>query len=389
MRTNKPIKGRIYRVTERAVLLCCAIILVVSCIPYDKNNFAILQDRGDFKNSHDVHTSRKPVKVVIVTHFELGDDEGDQPGEFQFWKTRRNLSERYEFPQSHHDLFYNPNSQILGIVTGMGTAKSASAIMALGLDQRFDLTKSYWLIAGIAGIDPEDASIGSVAWSSFLVDGDLGFEIDSREIPEDWETGFFPLFSKGPYDPNRPRPIGEVYQTNMGFRDWAFELSKNTDLKDTIELDETRDLYENFPYAQRPPFVLRGGHIAAMTFWHGKLKNDWANKWVSYWTGGMTDFVTSAMEDTGTYQSLAFLHNAGKVDKNRLLVLRAGSNYTMQPESRSAVENLLSEGDGDEYSGLEAALENLYRVGSVVIDELLVNWSLYENKIPTTESLHR
>ena len=103
MRTNKPIKGRIYRVTERAVLLCSAITLVVSCIPYDKNNFAILQDRGDFKNSHDVHTSRKPVKVVIVTHFELGDDEGDQPKKFQFWETRRNLSERYEFPQSHHD----------------------------------------------------------------------------------------------------------------------------------------------------------------------------------------------------------------------------------------------------------------------------------------------
>ena len=61
----------------------------------------------------------------------------------------------------------------------------------------------------------------------------------------------------------------------------------------------------------------------------------------------------------------------------------------MQPESRSAVESLLSEGEGDEYSGMEAALENIYRVGSVVIDELLVNWPLYENKIPTTESLPR
>ena len=47
----------------------------------------------------------------------------------------------------------------------------------------FDLSQAYWLVTGIAGIDPEDASIGSVAWSSFLVDGDLGHEIDAREIP--------------------------------------------------------------------------------------------------------------------------------------------------------------------------------------------------------------
>ena len=126
-----------------------------------------------------------PVKAVIVTMFEIGQDEGDKPGEFQFWKERRNLDTEFSFPHSHHNLFYNPDSQILGMVTGIGTAKSTSAVMALGLDERFDLSKAYWLIAGIAGIDPEDASIGSVAWSSYLVDGDLGYQIDSREIPKD------------------------------------------------------------------------------------------------------------------------------------------------------------------------------------------------------------
>ncbi|MCY3794038.1 MAG: purine nucleoside permease, partial [Gammaproteobacteria bacterium] len=142
-----------------------------------------------------------PVRVVIVTMFERGADEGDEPGEFQFWKERRNLDQRFAFPHSHHDLYYNADSQILGMVTGVGTAKSATATMALGLDPRFDLRQAYWLVAGIAGIDPEDASVGSAVWSAYLVDGDLGYEIDAREIPEDWDFGFFARRTRFPFDP--------------------------------------------------------------------------------------------------------------------------------------------------------------------------------------------
>jgi purine nucleoside permease len=149
--------------------------------------------------------AKLPVKVVVVTMFERGEDEGDEPGEFQFWKERRDLDQRFEFPHSHHDLFYNPESQILGIVTGVGTAKAASSTMALGLDPRFDLTRAYWLVAGIAGIDPEDASIGSAAWSAYLVDGDLGHEIDVREIPDDWPFGYFARRTQRPFPHARCR----------------------------------------------------------------------------------------------------------------------------------------------------------------------------------------
>lgn len=84
-----------------------------------------------------------PVRVVIVSLFEIGEDSGDKPGEFQLWKERRHLDTRIPFPQSHHDLYYNPDTQILGMVTGMGNIKSATATMALGLDQRFDLSHAY------------------------------------------------------------------------------------------------------------------------------------------------------------------------------------------------------------------------------------------------------
>jgi purine nucleoside permease len=321
-----------------------------------------------------------PVKIVLVTMFERGADEGDAPGEFQFWKERRDLDQRIAFPQAHHDLFYNPQSQILGLVTGVGTAKAAASTMALGLDPRFDLSKAYWLVAGIAGIDPEDASIGSAVWSAYLVDGDLGHEIDPREIPEDWEFGYFARRTQRPFDTNKPEPNGEMFLINTGLRDWAYALTKDVELPDAAGLAETRAAYTEHPNARKPPFVLTGGHIAALTFWHGAMMNEWANRWVSYWSDGNTDFVTSAMEETGTYLSISYLHEAGRVDKNRFMVLRAGSNYTMQPPGVSAAENLLRENDG--YAGFDAALESLYLVGSVVVDEILDNWEQYVDAVP-------
>ena len=49
--------------------------------------------------------SQLPVKIVIVTMFEIDEDLGDAPGEFQFWRERRNLFQKLDFPHSHHDLF--------------------------------------------------------------------------------------------------------------------------------------------------------------------------------------------------------------------------------------------------------------------------------------------
>ena len=330
----------------------------------------------DFENTQ----KPLPVKVVIVTMFEIGEDVGDRAGEFQLWKERQGLNVQIAFPHSHYDLFSNNVTQVLGIVTGIGTAKSASAIMALGLDSRLDLSNAYWIIAGIAGIDPEDASIGSAVWSSYLVDGDLAHEIDPREMPSNWDFGYFARNTTSPFDPNKPAPTGEMFVANENLRDWAFDQTKDIVLPDTRSLEETRMLYTEHTNAKKPPFVLKGGHIAAMTFWHGEILNEWANRWVAYWTNGKTDFVTSAMEDTGTFQSLEYLDRIDRVDKDRVMVLRAGSNYTMQPPNMTAAENLLRENKG--FAGLEAALESLYAVGSNVLEEIVENWDTYKDSIP-------
>jgi purine nucleoside permease len=325
-----------------------------------------------------------PVKVVIVTMFEIGTDDDAQAGEFQLWKERRQLDQVLPFGGSH-DLHYDPESGILAMVTGIGTAKSASSVMMLGMDPRFDLSKAYWLVAGIAGFDPEDASIGSAAWASYAVDGDLAHEIDPREMPTDWPFGYFARETKKPFDPDKPQPTGEMFALNADLTEWAYQLTKDIVLPDLPSLQATRDLYTEHPNARKPPFVLKGDNLAALTFWHGTVMNDWANQWVDYWTEGKGEFVSSAMEETGTLQAMEFLQNAGRVDKQRVMVLRTASNYTMQPPGLTAAENLLKENEG--YAGLDAALESAYIVGSKVIDTLLADWDTYATRLPTTADI--
>ncbi|MGD1946069.1 MAG: hypothetical protein ACFB0A_07370 [Croceivirga sp.] len=323
-----------------------------------------------------------PVKVVVVTMFELGEDMGDRPGEFQNWVSRFPLNDTILFPLGYRNLRYNKDKQVLGVVTGIGTARAAATIMALGSDPRFDFSKAYWVVAGISGVDPLDASVGSAIWAEWIVDGDLAHEIDARETPKEWETGYIPLRKSQPFElPRQKDNEGVVYHLNGELVDWAYSLTKDLALEDNDVLAKFRGLYSGFPNAQRPPKVLKGAQLAAMTYWHGALMNDWANKWVDYWSNGQANFMTSAMEETGTLQSLTFLSNAGEVDFDRVLVLRTASNYTMQYEGITAAESLSGEKlAAGGYTAFIPSLEAAYVVGSKVVNELINNWDVYKDK---------
>ena len=321
-----------------------------------------------------------PVKVVVVAMFERGADSGDDPGEFQYWVEREPLDRVLPFPQGGRDLRLNSRG-VLGMVTGVGTAKAAASIMALGLDPRFDLSHAYWLVAGIAGADPKDASLGSAAWAEWVVDGDLAHEIDAREIPAGWRTGYVPLRKSKPFEqPHIEENMGSAFHLNPQLVDWAFRLTAKTELPDNDQMRARREAYTQAP-ARRAPFVLKGDTISAMTFWHGRLLSDWANSWVAYHTGDKGNYVTCAMEDTGTLQSLTLLAKAGKVDVNRVLVLRTVSNFD-QPQPGVSAADSLAETKIGKYAGYIPALEAAWRVGHTVVDELIKHWDRYRDQVP-------
>jgi purine nucleoside permease len=321
-------------------------------------------------------------KVVVVAMFEIGEVTGDRPGELQLWVERERLDRVVEVPGAPHPVRLNADGSVAAILTGVGNTNAAAAVMALGLDPRFDLRRTYWLVAGIAGVDPADASLGSAAWARFVVEGDLAHEFDAREIPPDWPTGFVPLGKRRPYElPRAALRPGQVFELDEALVAWAYALTKDTPLPDSAGLQGLRARYAGVPAATRPPSVLRGDAMASSTFWHGAHLNTWANAWLRYYTDGRANYVMTAMEDTGTLRALELLGKAGRCDPRRALVLRTASNYDSPWPGASAVESLNSEAPGT-FSGLLPALEAAHAVGVRVVRELLAGWDRYETVPP-------
>ncbi|MEM7225686.1 MAG: purine nucleoside permease [Pseudomonadota bacterium] len=318
-----------------------------------------------------------PVRVVVVTMIAEWGDRPGRPGELKRWVEDYPLPEVLDFPIGNRNLHYSPDRQVLAVNTGLGTARAATSVTALGLDPRFDLSKAYWIVAGIAGANPKTATVGAAVWAEWVVDGDLAHEIDAREIPPDWPTGYTPLSLTTPYqlpvpDWNR----GTVYRLNPMLVDWAYGLTKDIALPDSPSLAAWRAKYARYPAAQKAPHVLRGDTLSASTFWHGTLFNDWAEDWVSYWTKGAGTFATSAMEDTGTMAALTHLAKAGRVDLDRVLILRTTSNFTTQHAGTTAAQSLADEGRGQ--SARVPAVNAAFAVGRVVVDALVDGWARYE-----------
>jgi purine nucleoside permease len=321
-----------------------------------------------------------PVRAVIVATFEIGADTGDVPGEFQFWVEREHLDEVVDFPGGVHPLRTNKDHTIIGMLSGTTLVNATASMMALGLDPRFDLTHAYFLINGIAGVDPQIASLGSAAWANYVVN-DVAREIDPRDAPADWPYGILPVGAPAPNPPSMqdvPWFASDLYPLNTRLTAWAYAQTKDLKLADDPKVAEFRMGYTGFPNAQKPPFVLIGDSFASDYFWHGKIMTQFARDWVRLQTGGKGTFAMTEMEDAGFMNAIGRLGTMHRVDPNRVMVLRTSSNYSEPRPGHTAVESIL-EGT---HLGTRIALESAYLCGNTVLQKILTNWDVMYAKVP-------
>lgn len=329
-----------------------------------------------------------PIRAVIITTFEIDADTGDFPGEYQLWVEREHLDQPLDFPggpvvpPSQRPLRTNKDHTVLGMLSGTTLVNATASLMALGMDPRFDLTHAYFLINGIAGVDPADASVGSAAWATFVLN-DVGRYIDPRDAPADWPYGIFPIGTNHPNPDTVPAAAWQrsnLYELNASLTNWAFEQTRNVDLGDDPAVAEFRKRYTSSPNAQRPPFVLKGDSFASDLFWHGPTMTKYANDWVRLYTGGRGNFVMTQMEDSGFMNAIERLAAMHRVDPQRVLVLRTGSNFCTPAPGHTAIESV-----SGPYIGIRLAVESAWRTGSPVLHALVNNWQTTRTTIPGTK----
>jgi purine nucleoside permease len=365
----------------------CLVIVTMSCWGFVPNLRA--------QTSADAGVIRP--KVIVVVYFEVGKDTGDTPGELQFWVERDRLDREIEVPGMSRTIRANADDSELAMAVGPGNIRPGVNLMAFGLDPRFDLRKSYWLIDGIAGVSPREMSLASAVWTDYVVNGNLVHEIDAREMPKDWPDGFYALDKSKPDEQPRvavgsdedvrtwptlgahDNRSGSVVRMNPALLAWAYGLTREMKLPENDRMRTLEARYKGYPAAQHPPQVRIGANLATETYWHGAKMDEWAHRWVRYMTDGKASFGSTAENDSGTMVALAALTRAGRADWNRALLLRTGSNFDMQAPGETAEESA----NRRERFGFEPALESAYLVGSRVVKILIAGWKQYEENIPS------
>lgn len=356
----------------RIVIFLC-ILLITLLIAFGVWNF--------FTQSNEpAATGRITPKILTVTMDQDGDPQRTNNGEASAWVRNDKLDQKVDLVGGNGPVYCNAAYEHCLVITGVGVMNASATLMALGLSEKFDLSKTYIMVAGIAGTRPEMATIGAAAWAEYIVYGGLAGGMDPRESGFDWDYLLARLGCTTSWCDQGAYVVGtEVYQLNPTLRDWAFRLSEQVPLADNAQAEAARALYpqEN---ARRKPFVTKCDGLMTDTFWAGTRMSDWATWWVSQQTKGAGTYCMAAFEDSGTLTALNRLAASGRIDLKRVMVLRAASDFDQQHPGQTALESL--QASLNDSTGGDIALENLYRVGSVVNAHILQNWNEWEKGVP-------
>jgi purine nucleoside permease len=313
----------------------------------------------------------RPVKVLIISMFgPEGKTWLDHLGQTQAIAVP-GLSPDYPSVHCNRD-------DVCVLTTGMGHSNAAASVAALVYSRKFDLRKTYFLVSGIAGIDPAQGTLGSAAWVRYLVDFGIQWELDAREIPTGWRAGYLGINTKSETEKPPLDYRTEVFQLNEALLQKAYALSRNVTLTDSAAAKAYRATYPNAP-ANQPPAVIQCDTLAGDTWFSGNALGQRARDWTKLLTDSKGVYCTTQQEDNATFEVIKRAAAAGLADTARVAVLRSGSDFDRPPEGGSNVENLLNY---QQQGGFVPAIDNLYLAGSPLVNAIVKDWAHWKTGVP-------
>ncbi|KAG6832674.1 hypothetical protein H0H87_000856 [Tephrocybe sp. NHM501043] len=283
------------------------------------------------------------------------------------------------FPDAH----CTSDGTVCQLTTGEAEINAALTINSLLHSPIFDLTSTYFLIAGVAGVNPKHATIGSVTFARFAVQVALQYEFDARDKPPNHPTGYVPQGSQAPWEYPREIYGTEVYEVNNALRKLAVALANTANLADSQAAQARRSNYEStsiYAAGAAPPSVVECDTATSDNYWSGDLLSEAFENTTALLTNGTGVYCTSQQEDNAVLAALLRGHLWGAVQYTRAIVMRSASDFDRPYEGQSAAENLFTPSPG-----YPVSLENTYRAGVKVVQGILDGWeNTFKEGIPTT-----
>ncbi|KAK6541722.1 hypothetical protein TWF694_007515 [Orbilia ellipsospora] len=260
------------------------------------------------------------------------------------------------------------------ITLGEGEINAAASMSALIHSHLFDLTQTYFLMTGIAGINPYFGTTGSVTFPRFAVQLMLQYEIDPRQLPNGgagFRSGFFTQGTTSFQNNVYPSDIygTEVFELNNALRKRAYLVAGEAQLSDT---DEAAKYRQNYPFspARDPPGVVMCDTGTADAFWTGSILAEAFGNLTTLLTNGTGQYCTTQQEDNATLAALVRAAAIKLVDFSRIIILRTGSDFDRAPPGVHELYHLLKAPQG----GVSAAVSNIYNAGVKIVEDILGNW---------------
>ena len=218
--------------------------------------------------------------------------------------------------------------EICQVTVGEAEINAAATVSALTLSPKFDLRYTYFMVAGIAGINPKVGTQGSVSFSRFAIQVTLQYEFDAREMPENFNTGYFSYGTTGPNEYPSILYGTEVFEVNENLRDAAAELAKRATLADSAQHRDYGKRYlelgERYLAAAEPPTIVKVDSATSDVYYSGQLLSDAFENITNQWTNGTGVYGVAAQEENATLEVLLRMAVEGIVDFGRIIIMRTG-----------------------------------------------------------------